>query len=40
MRGFSTPTKWNLVEFGVLSIVDIADIIVGTGPYIPLPLAI
>jgi len=41
IRGFSTPTKWNLAEFGGLSriwqnlidIADIADIIVGTGPY-------
>jgi hypothetical protein len=60
MRGFSTLTKWNLVEFSGLSriwqnladiadIVDIVDIanianitniIVGIGPYIPLPLAI
>jgi len=32
MRGFSTPTKWNLVEFGGLSriwqnLADIADIV-------------
>jgi len=40
MRGFSTPTQWNSAEFGSRIWQNLADITVGTGPYMPPPLII